>query len=74
MNRILQATVVVIGCSFAANVYAAGITDISAASKRGNVYSAKKAECKREAKAKRFGVHLIERNRWINDCIAGHKS
>jgi hypothetical protein len=73
MKYIIQTTAIVIACSFAATAYAAQSTDFSAA-KRGSAYAAKKAECKREAKAKKFGVHFIERNRWINDCIAGNRS
>ena len=75
MKNVLRYTVVAIACSLAGSAYAAqsGATDFSSA-KRGNVYAAKKAECKREAKSKRFGIHLVERNRWINDCIAGRRS
>ncbi len=47
---------------------AATSTDFSGAK---SAYAAKKAECKEKAKAKRFGVHWIKRNRWIKDCIAG---
>lgn len=50
------------------------MTTPSSAAKRGDTYKAKKAECKREAKAKHFGVHFVERNRWIDDCIAGRRS
>lgn len=50
------------------------MTTPSSAAKRGDTYKAKKAECKREAKSKNFGIHLVERNRWINDCIAGRRS
>jgi outer membrane lipoprotein SlyB len=42
---------------------------VSAAS--GDAYKAKKAECKARAKTMDFGVHLIKKNRWVNDCIAG---
>jgi hypothetical protein len=34
-------------------------------------YDAKKAECKQRAKAMHFGVHVIKKNRWVKDCIAG---
>ena len=47
---------------------AATSTDFSGAK---SAYAANKAECKEKAKAKRFGVHWIKRNRWIKDCIAG---
>jgi hypothetical protein len=74
MNRILLATAIGLSFSISSTAYAATPTDFSAASKRGNAYAAKKAECKREAKARKFGIHFVERNRWINDCIAGHRS
>jgi hypothetical protein len=51
-----------------ASVAAATPTDFSGAK---SAYATKKAECKQRAKAKRFGVHWIKRNRWIKDCIAG---
>ncbi len=34
-------------------------------------YDMKKSECKRRANAMHFGVHLIKKNRWVKDCIAG---
>jgi hypothetical protein len=37
----------------------------------GDTYKAKKAECKARASKMDFGVHLIKKNRWVNDCIAG---
>jgi hypothetical protein len=43
--------------------------DASAAT--GTAYATKKAECKRKADGMHFGIHLIKRNRWIKDCIAG---
>jgi len=51
-----------------AAVAAGSSTDFSGAK---SAYSMKKAECKQKAKAKRFGVHWIKRNRWIKNCIAG---
>jgi hypothetical protein len=39
-----------------------------------DAYGMKKAECKREAKAKKFGVHFVQRDRWIKNCIAGHRT
>ena len=45
---------------------------VSAAS--GDAYKTKKAECKARAKTMSFGVHLIKKNRWVNDCIAGRHS
>jgi hypothetical protein len=40
----------------------------------GDAYKARKAECKARAKTMNFGVHLIKKNRWVNDCIAGRHS
>ena len=40
----------------------------------GDTYKAKKAECKARASKMDFGVHLIKKNRWVNDCIAGRHS
>jgi hypothetical protein len=40
----------------------------------GDAYKAKKAECNARAKTMNFGVHLIKKNRWVNDCIAGRHS
>jgi hypothetical protein len=73
MKNILRITAVAIACSYAATAFAATPTDISAA-KRGSAFASKKAQCKREAKAKHFGVHVVERNRWVKDCIAGSRT
>jgi hypothetical protein len=35
------------------------------------VTAAKKADCKRQAKAQHFGIHLIKRNRYIDECMKG---
>ncbi len=37
----------------------------------GDTYKAKKAACQDRAKGMDFGVHLIKKNRWVKDCIAG---
>jgi hypothetical protein len=37
----------------------------------GDTYKAKKAACQERAKSMDFGVHLIKKNRWVKDCIAG---
>ena len=29
----------------------------------------KKAECRKEAKAKKFGVHILKRNAFIKECM-----
>jgi hypothetical protein len=52
--------------------YGIGIEGASAA--KNDVYAQKKAECKQEAKAKHFGVHFVKRDRWIKNCIAGHRT
>jgi hypothetical protein len=46
-----------------------GATVASAAP--GDTYKVKKAECKAKADTMKFGVHLIQKNRWVKDCIAG---
>jgi hypothetical protein len=37
----------------------------------GDTYKARKAACQNRAKTMEFGVHLIKKNRWVKDCIAG---
>jgi hypothetical protein len=37
----------------------------------GDTYKAKKAACQERAKTMEFGIHLIKKNRWVKDCIAG---
>jgi hypothetical protein len=37
----------------------------------GDTYKMRKAECKKQAVGMNFGVHLIKKNRWVKDCIAG---
>ena len=49
-----------------------GLTTNAALAAKSNSAYAQKAECKREAKAKHFGVHWVKRDRWIENCIAGH--
>jgi hypothetical protein len=46
-----------------------GITAAPAAT--GDTYQVKKAECKERADTMKFGIHLIKKNRWVKDCIAG---
>jgi hypothetical protein len=46
-----------------------GVTAAPAAT--GDTYKVKKAECKKRANGMNFGVHLIKKNRWVKDCIAG---
>jgi hypothetical protein len=48
---------------------AVGVTSASAAP--GDTYKVKKKECQERAKGQDFGVHLIKKNRWVKDCIAG---
>ena len=47
----------------------AGTTIASAAT--GDTYKVKKAACDARAKTMDFGIHLIKKNRWVKDCIAG---
>ena len=37
----------------------------------GDTYKARKAACQERAKTMEFGIHLIKKNRWVKDCIAG---
>ena len=75
MRSIVRIAALAVVCSFGSAAFAATPTDISAAKRgSGNAFAAKKAECKREANAKKFGVHMIQRNRWIKDCIAGTRT
>jgi hypothetical protein len=37
----------------------------------GDTYKAKKTACQERAKTMDFGIHLIKKNRWVKDCIAG---
>ncbi len=46
-----------------------GTTTASAAP--GDTYKAKKDACQERAKTMDFGIHLIKKNRWVKDCIAG---
>lgn len=43
---------------------------VTSATAKESVYDRKNAECKRQAKAKKFGIHFIQRDRWIKECIA----
>jgi hypothetical protein len=43
---------------------------VTSAAAKQSVYDIKNAECKRQAKAKKFGIHFIQRSRWIKECIA----
>ena len=47
----------------------AGVNAAPAA--QGDTYKAKKAECKKRADGMNFGIHMIKKNRWVKDCIAG---
>jgi outer membrane lipoprotein SlyB len=61
-----QLTTIVAALAFVAFV---GVGTASAAT--GDTYKVKKAECKKRADTMSFGVHLIKKNRWVKDCIAG---
>jgi hypothetical protein len=43
----------------------------AAAAAGGGRYKTKTQECLERAKAKKFGVHFIKRDRWIRACIRG---
>ena len=68
MRNIMPTLVAVMLASFATVSVA---PQASAAPKAGSIYATKKAECTRKADLKKWGVHRIQRNNWINDCIAG---
>jgi hypothetical protein len=65
-----------LACSLAvaiAATFAAGSvvpTDAFAATKR-SAYTAKKEACKERASKMDFGIHLVKKNRWVKECIAG---
>ncbi len=64
---VLPAAMLLIGASMSLS------TGTSLAAKN-DAYAHKKAECKQEAKAKHFGIHWAKRDRWIKNCIAGHRT
>jgi len=55
----------------AAITLAATIASNGASAAPGDTYKARKAACQKRAKSMSFGVHLIKKNRWVKDCIAG---
>jgi hypothetical protein len=57
--------------SIAAIAFAVAIAPSVAGAAPGDTYKAKKAACQERAKSMNFGVHLIKKNRWVKDCIAG---
>lgn len=73
MKIIARLAALAVTCSFATATLAAPAVELSAASKN-SVYAQKKAECKQEAKQKHFGVHVLKRNAWIKECIAGNRT
>lgn len=48
-----------------------GCVGATASAAPGDTYKARKAACQERAKTMSFGVHLIKKNRWVKDCIAG---
>jgi len=48
-----------------------GITAPAASAAPRNAYAVKKAQCKERASHMKFGVHLIKKDRWVKNCIAG---
>jgi hypothetical protein len=65
MQSILKVAVVAVVAAFGTTAVQ---TDAFAAK---TAYSAKKAECKERAKAMKFGIHIVKKNRWVKDCVAG---
>jgi hypothetical protein len=61
------ATAVLATLALAASVSLSG----GAFAAAGDTYKAKKAACQDRAKTMDFGIHLIKKNRWVKDCIAG---
>ena len=47
------------------------VTMSGASAAPGDTYKVKKAACQERAKTMDFGIHLIKKNRWVKDCIAG---
>jgi hypothetical protein len=68
MKNVMQFAVVAFIATFAV---VAAAPDASAAAKHRSAYATKKADCTRQANARKFGIHFIQRNRWIKNCIAG---
>ena len=52
-------------------VLATGASATVAAAAGHNRYKTRTQECLERAKAKKFGVHFIKRDRWIRECIRG---
>ena len=46
-----------------------GAPTLALAVTKQSTYEAKMAQCQREAKAKHFGIHFNQRDRWIIKCI-----
>jgi hypothetical protein len=68
MKRVMCTMAVVL----AATLASVSVAPVDAfAASRHSAYDAKKAACKERASRKNFGIHLIKRNRWIKECIAG---
>jgi len=65
-EEIMRLTPVIAAMAVASLV---GVTAAPAAT--GDTYKVKKAECKKRADTMKFGVHLIKKNRWVKDCVAG---
>jgi hypothetical protein len=68
MDMPMKQTIAAFGIAMALAM-AAGSTTVSAAP--GDAYKHRKAACQERAKTMNFGVHLVKKNRWMKDCIAG---
>jgi len=66
MKRIVALTIAAVAIS--------SLSTNAAFAAKHDAYGQKKAECKQEAKAKHFGIHLVKRDRWIKNCIAGRRT
>jgi hypothetical protein len=67
MKNFIGVAAVALTFSFGAMTASAQTVDLSAAK---SIHATKQADCNRQAKAKRFGVHFIKRNRFIKQCMA----
>jgi len=47
----------------------AAVAQTSTPKQDKSAMAAKKADCKRQAKAQHFGIHWIKRNRFIDECM-----
>jgi hypothetical protein len=41
---------------------------------RRAAYARRLAQCRAEARAKKFGIHFVKRNRFIHECLRGRRT